>query len=296
MSNQEVGQITFATFGATGVVGGRVAARLAEAGVGQRLVVRDRSRAPELAGAEVAEASYADPAALREALAGTRIFFMVSGAEDRDRLRHHKEAVDAAVDVGVERIVYLSFLGAAPDATFTFARDHYHTEQHIRATDLGCTFLRDNWYQDMLPAMVGADGVIRGPAGEGRVGAVSRYDVADAVVAVLLGGVEHDGRTYDVTGPEAITLDEAAEKLSRATGRRITYRAETVEEAYSSRSSYGAPDWEVEGWVTSYRAIANGALDVVSDAVSRLTGHTPMTFAEFLSRHPESYRRLVDRD
>ena len=120
--------------------------------------------------------------------------------------------------------------------------------------------------------------------------------MADAAVAVLLGGAEHDGRTYDVTGPEAITLHEAAEELSRATGRQITYHAETVEEAYSSRSSYGAPDWEVKGWVTSYMAMANGALEMVSDAINTLTGHAPMTFAEFLSRHPESYRHLDFRE
>ena len=287
--------MAFATSGATGYVGGRVAARLAEAGARQKLMVRDRSRAPELAGAEVAEASYADAAALGEALAWTRVFFMVSGAEDRDRLGQHKAAVDAAVAAGVERIVYLSFVAAAPDTTFTFGRDHYHTEQHIRASGLGFTFLRDNWYQDMLPLMADSDGVIRGPAGEGRVGAVSRDDVADAAVAVLLGGAEHDGRAYDVTGPEAITLREAAEELSGATGRRVTYSAETVEEAYSSRSGYGAPDWEVEGWVTSYVAMANGDLDVVSDAVLELTGHAPTTFAEFLRRHPESYRHLVER-
>ena len=280
--------------GATGAVGGRVASRLAEAGIAQRLVVRDPRRSPRLTKAEVAEASYGDPEAMRRALEGADAFFMVSGAEDRNRIGQHKAAVDAAVDAGVERIMYLSFVAAAPDTTFTFGRDHYHTEGHIRASGLGFTFLRDNWYQDMLPLMAGADGIIRGPAGEGRVGAVSRDDVADAAVAVLLGGAEHDGRTYDLTGPEAITLREAAEELSRATGRRVTYSAETVEEAYASRSSYDAPDWEVEGWVTSYLAMANGDLDVVSDAVLGLTGHAPTTFAEFLIRHPESYRHLLD--
>lgn len=282
--------------GATGAVGGRVASRLAEAGLAQRLVVRDPRRAPRLPKTEVAEASYGDPEAMRRALEGVDTFFMVSGAEDRDRLGQHKAAVDAAVAAGVERIVYLSFVGAAPDTTFTFGRDHYHTEQHIRATGLGFTFLRDNWYQDMLPLMAGADGVIRGPAGEGRVGAVSRDDVADAAVAVLLGGAEHDGRTYDLTGPEAITLREAAEELSRAAGRRVAYSAETVEEAYSSHSGYGAPDWMVEGWVTSYLAMANDDLNAVSDAVLELTGHAPATFAQFLSRHPESYRHLLDQD
>lgn len=280
--------------GATGAVGGRVASRVAESGKAQRLIVRDPRRAPVLPKAEVAEASYGDTPAMRRALEGVDTFFMVSGAEDRERLGQHEAAVDAAVAAGVERIVYLSFIAAAPDTTFTFGRDHYHTEGYIRASGLGFTFLRDNWYQDMLPLMAGADGVIRGPAGIGRVGAVSRDDVADAAVAVLLGGAEHDGRAYDVTGPEAITLREAAEELTRATGRRVTYRPETVEEAYSSRSGYGAPDWMVEGWVTSYVAMADGDLDVVSDAVLELTGHAPATFAEFLSRQPESYRHLVD--
>ena len=226
------------------------------------------------------------------ALAGVKTFFMVSGGEAADRVRQHIAAIDAAVAAGVERIVYLSFINAAPDATFTFARDHWHTEEHVRAVGLRHTFLRDNMYIDFLPALAGTDGVIRGPAGDGRVGAVARDDIADVAVAVLLGD-GHDGRTYDVTGPEAITLQEVAEELSQVTGRSITYYAETLEEAYESRAIYGAPAFEVEGWVTSYAAIAAGEMDVVSDTVSKLTGHPPMTLADFLRRHPESYRHLL---
>lgn len=285
-------QPVFGVAGATGAVGGRVAARLAESDYGQRLIVRDRSRAPHLPGADAAEASYNDPETMRRALAGVRTFFMVSGGEAHDRVRQHTAAVDAAVAADVERIVYLSFIGAAPEATFTFARDHWHTEEHIRASGLRHTFLRDNMYMDMFAVMAGADGIIRGPAGDGRVGAVARDDIAGAAVAVLLGD-GHDGRTYDLTGPEAITLHEVAEELSRVTGRDVTYHAETLEEAYESRASYSAPDWEVEGWVTSYAAIAAGEMDVVSDAVGELTGHAPMAFPEFLRRHPDSYRHLL---
>ena len=77
------------------------------------------------------------------------------------------------------------------------------------------------------------------------------------------------------------------------TGRAVAYHPETLEEAYTSRSSYGAPEWEVEGWVTSYAAIATGEMDVVSGTVGELTGHAPMGLAEFLRRYPESYRHLV---
>jgi NAD(P)H dehydrogenase (quinone) len=229
---------------------------------------------------------------MREALAEVETFFMVSAGEAADRVRQHIAAVDATVAASVKRIVYLSFINAASDSTFTFARDHWHTEEHIRCTGLRYTFLRDNMYMDFLPALAGPDGVIRGPAGEGRVAAVARDDIADVAVAVLL-GEGHDRRTYDVTGPVAITLHEVGEELSRVTGRSITYHAETLEEAYESRASYGAPDFEVEGWVTSYAAISAGEMDVVSDTVSKLAGHPPITLANFLRRHPECYRHLL---
>jgi NAD(P)H dehydrogenase (quinone) len=281
-----------AVTGVTGGLGGRVARRLAERGATQRLVVRDPARAPELAGAEVATGSYDDAEGLRRAFDGTRTLLMVSASEAPDRERLHANVVDAAVAAGVERVVYTSFFGAAPDCTFTFGRDHWHAEEHIRASGLGYTFLRDNLYIDFLPLMAGPDGVIRGPAGDGRVAAVARDDIAEVAVAVLLGG-GHEGRSYDMTGPEAFTLAEAAEELSRAAGRPIRYQAETLEEAYASRASYGAPGWEVDGWVTTYVAIANGDLEEVSGDVAAVTGHPPIRLAEFLRSDPESYRHLA---
>jgi NAD(P)H dehydrogenase (quinone) len=280
--------------GATGGLGGRVARRLAERGVRQRLVVRDPGRAPELAGAEVVTGSYDDADGLRRAFAGARALFMVSASEDPDRMRLHTNVVEAASDAGIERVVYTSFYGAAPECTFTFGRDHWHTEELIRGSRLRHTFLRDNLYLDFLPLMVGVDGVIRGPAGDGRVAAVARDDIAEVAVAVLGDDTgTHDGRTYDLTGPEAFTLDEAAGELSNVTGRAITYHAETLEEAYASRASYGAPDWEVAGWVTTYAAIANGDLESVSGDVAAVTGNPPIGLAEVLRRHPDSYRRLT---
>ncbi|MFB6874225.1 NAD(P)H-binding protein [Streptomyces sp. NPDC056323] len=291
-----------AVTGAGGAVGGRVARRLARAGVPVRLLGRDPSRLPELPGAVAAPpARYGDGEAMRRALAGAHTLFLVSAHESPYRVREHTTAVDAAVAVGVERIVYVSFLGAAPDATFTFARDHWHTEAHIRAAGIRHTFLRDSLYLAGIPAMTGADGVLRGPAGDGRVAAVAHDDIADAAVAVLLADTgsadtRHDGITYDLTGPEAFTLAEAAEELTRVTGRTVTYLPETREEAYASRARYGAEDWEVAGWVTSYEAIATGEMATVSDAVPDLTGHPATSLATFLREHPDSYRHLLKTD
>src|SRR5215218_11039059 len=106
---EEQSDTGLAITGTTGAVGGRIASRLAGLGHRQRLIVRDGSRAPDLPGAEVAEASYEDPEAMRRALAGVRTLFMVSGSEAYDRVHQHIAAVDAAVAAGVEWIVYLSF-------------------------------------------------------------------------------------------------------------------------------------------------------------------------------------------
>lgn len=273
--------------GSTGRLGGRVAARLADRGVEQRLLCREPARAPHLAGATAVAASYGDGDAVRAALDGARTLLLVSASESPDRVQQHLTAVDAAADAGVRHVVYTSFLGAAPDATFTLARDHWATEQRLREaaerTGLTWTFLRDSLYADFLPMMAGEDGVLRGPAGDGRAALVATDDVADAAVAVLLDPAAHAGRTYDLTGPQALSFAEMAQALTDA-GRPTTYVAETVEEAYASRAVYGAPDWQVDAWVSTYTAVAAGELDVVSDDVPALTGRPATSLAELLRR------------
>ncbi|MFD7658616.1 SDR family oxidoreductase [Actinosynnema sp. NPDC059797] len=273
-----------AVTGATGHLGGRVAHRLAAAGVPQRLLVRDPARAPKLPGATAAVAPFADRDAVRTALTGVDRVLMVSASETRDRVDQHKAFVDAAAEAGVTHLVYISFCGAAPDATFTLARDHHATEEHIRATGLAHTFLRDNLYADFTPHLVGEDGAIRGPAGQGKAAVVAQDDIADAATAVLLAAADHAGATYDLTGPEALTLDEIAGIITEVTGRTTTYHRETVAEAYRSRASYGAPDWQLDAWVSTYTAIANGELAGVTDHVERLTGHPATPLAEVLRK------------
>ncbi len=281
--------------GATGQLGRRVAERLAVRGLPQRLVVRDPRRAPVLAGARtVVSSGYDDPTGMRAALDGIDTLFLVSASEHPRRVELHVAAVDAAVAAGVTRIVYTSLLGAAPEATFTFARDHFHTEEHIRASGVGHVFLRDSIYLDFIPGFVGEDGVIRGPAGDGRFAPVARDDVAD-VAAVVLTDPGHDAEALDLTGPRALTLSEAADLLSAASGRQIRYHAETLEEAYRSRSRYGAAEFEVAGWVTTYAAIAAGEFDAVSDAVARVAGHEPISLDDYLADDPDVVAGLRSR-
>ncbi len=280
-----------AVTGATGGVGGRVARALASQGLALRLVVRDAARAPDL-GAEVAEAQYRDGAAMRAAFEGAETVYLVSASESADRVAEHVSAVDAAAAAGVERIVYVSFMGAAPDAVFTFARDHAATEERIRSTGLAHVFLRSCMYAEYVPLFASAEGVIRGPAGDGRAAFVSRDDVADVAAAVLAAPAEHDGRTYDVTGPEALNLDEAAAILSEAAGRAVVYERETLEQARESRRPSGAPDWEIEGWVTSYAALPAGDLEPPSDTVQQILDRPPRSLADVLREQPERLAHL----
>lgn len=222
-----------AVTGATGRLGGRVARRLAEADVPQRLLVRDTARvAADLAnapGVSLAQAAYDDPGGVARALAGIETLFMVSAAE-----------------------------------------------QHIRSSGMGFTFLRDNLYADFVPLLADEHGVIRGPAGSGKVSVVALDDIADVASIVLRdlvsGNSVHRGRSYDLTGPQALSLAEAAQILSEVGGTPISYHDETVAEAYASRAGHQAPDWLVEAWVSTYLAIGAGELDGVSSAVLEVTG------------------------
>jgi uncharacterized protein YbjT (DUF2867 family) len=276
---------TIAVTGASGHVGGRVARLLAD--LQPRLILRDPSRAPELEGSTVARASYDDLDAGVAALRGVDVLLMVSGSESKTRRDEHRTFIQAAAEAGVGHIVYTSFAGAAPDAKFTLGRDHFDAEQAIGETGMAHTFLRDNFYLDVLPWFADEQGVIRGPAGDGRVAAVARADVADVAATVLRSPAEHAGAAYELTGPEALTLPEVAARIAAATGKPTSFEDETVDEAYASRrAAYGAEDWQLDAWVSTYTAIRDGEAATVTDDVRRVTGQAPRSLEDVLSAQP----------
>jgi NAD(P)H dehydrogenase (quinone) len=272
-----------AVTGSTGAVGSRVARALADDFRNDfRLVVRDPSRAPDF-DTDLRVCDYADHPAAVEALRGVDTLFMVSAAEAVDRRDQHRTFIRAAADAGVGHIVYTSFAGAAPDATFTLGRDHFDAEQAIRETGMTFTFLRDNFYADLLPWFADREGVIRGPAGDGRVAAVARADVADVAAAVLRAPADHADATYVLTGPEALTMTEMAARAGAFLGRELRFEDETVEAAYASRrAAYGAEDWQLDAWVSTYTAVRDGSCAEVTGDVERVSGHPARTLEEAL--------------
>lgn len=105
--------------------------------------------------------------------------------------------------------------------------------------------------------------------------------------AVLTDPARHAGCSYDLTGPEDLTFHEIAATLTAATGRAVTYLPETVAQAYASRAGFGAPDWQVTAWVSTYLAVAAGELSGVSYDVPRLTGHAATPLAAVLRGRPD---------
>lgn len=273
--------MTLGITGATGHIGGAVARALAADGAPLRLLVRDPARAPRLPGASVVRAVYGQDAL--HALEGVTTLLMVSAAESEDRVAEHRAFIDDAAEAGVEHVVYTSFVGAGPHARFLLARDHGETEAHLERSGMRTTFLRDNLYLDLVPQFAGSDDVLRGPGGHGRFAGVARADVVDAALAVLRAPRRHAGVTYELTGPQALTLEDVAATVREVTGRPMRYVEESLDEAYASRGSYGAPAWQVDAWVSTYLAIADGELERVTDTVRHLTGHAPRSLRDVLS-------------
>ncbi len=273
---------TTAVTGSTGVIGGLVAGFLADKNHDQRLLVRTPSRAPQLDRAVPVAFDYANRELAVQALSGAKTLFMVSLKEGPQRIGQHRGLIDAAVEAGVDHLVYTSFMDASPESTFTLAHDHYETEQYLRASGLNFTILRYNFYSNFLPNFV-ENGVIKGPAGEGKLSAVAREDVARSAATVLISPELHVNKTYTLTGPEALTMVEIAQILTETSGETVTFHNETVSEAYESRRVWPAEDWEYDSWVTTYTAIANGELDRVSDDVEIITGSKPLSLREMLT-------------
>jgi uncharacterized protein YbjT (DUF2867 family) len=148
------------------------------------------------------------------------------------------------------------------------------------------TFLRDNFYLDVLAFYADSSGVYRGPAGSGRVSGVARADVADVAAAVLRAPDQHAESSYDLTGAEALTFAEIAHRTGAVLGRPMRYAEETVEEAYASRrAAYpDAADWQLDAWVSTYTAIRDGELDRLSPDVERVAGHPPRRLEDVLPR------------
>jgi uncharacterized protein YbjT (DUF2867 family) len=227
-------------------------------------------------------------AALR---AGDRVF-MVSVHEDvESRIAAHQSFVEAAAGAGVGLLAYLSIVNPSPAAAFHHGRSHAATERMILASGVPYAFLRMNLFLDDLPLWFDADGVCRGPGGEGRVALVSRADTA-AVSAGILAGSGYENQALDLTGERSHSLAELAAVCSEATGLPLRYEPGTREAWLESRIAAGIAPWDANIGVGSYEALLAGEFDVTSDVVRRVTGAPAESPRSWVEANPGRFATL----
>lgn len=277
--------------GVTGKLGSYVADLVDKKGIASVHLARSPERAKFYSSAEIRRMSYANTPEVVEALKGIDTLLMVSARENPERVKEHKEFLDAAKLAGVEHIVYTSFYGADEKATFTLSRDHAQTEAYIKELGFTYTFLRDNFYLDFLIDIALENGEIRGPAGSGKVSAVARKDTSSVAAEILLHAKKWENQTLNLTGPEDLSMEEIVALLSKESGKTITYVDESVEEAYESRKRWPAQNWEYDAWVSTYTAIKAGEQDGVSTDVEKVLGRPAMSLIDILKE-----RQLLEDD
>jgi uncharacterized protein YbjT (DUF2867 family) len=274
--------------GATGTAGAEVVRAARERGERVRAFVRDPQQAAEKLGdgVELAVGDFADPRSVRAALAGVDDV-VLSCADDPRRVAWEASAIDAAAAAGVRRIVKLSAVGAAPESPVAFWDWHDRVERHLMASPVPGVILRSSFYMTNVLAaaeQVAREGRLYAPAAAARIAMIDPRDVGAAAAAVL-STAGHEGRTYVLTGPEAITYAEVAAELSAATGRAVEFIDVPDEDARQGLIRAGLPAFAAEHAVKAFAMARHGVAEQVTATVQSLAGRPPRGFASFARDH-----------
>ena len=278
--------------GATGHVGSELVRLLAEQGAPARALVHSPDKAAPIQhlGLETALGDYEQPDTLDAAMKGCDQLFLLSPPTPRQP-QQEQHVIDAARRAGLDHVVKQSVPWAGPDAPVVFCRWHGQVEQHLAQSGLAYTLLRPSSFMQnfLLSAQQVADqGILYGMFGEGRVAFIDARDIA-AAAAELLTNPGHQGASYTLTGPEALSAAEVAERLSAATGRQVRSVDLGPDGYRQALAGAGMPGWLVDGVVESNTMLAAGHAATVTNEVARLTGRPPRTFAQFAADHQAAF-------
>ena len=272
--------------GATGQLGRLVVTSLLHKGVPASDVValgRDEARLAELAdlGVTTRRVDYADAAAVREALEGAERVLLISGSEVGRRVAQHQSVIDAAKDAGVSLIAYTS-IANADTSGLALAEEHSATERAIVASGLPYTLLRNSWYLEnytgQLPTYL-EHGTVLGSAGDGRVSAATRADLAEAAATALLAD---DPKPVYELGGAAFTLTELAETVTEVTGQTVAYADVPAEELTKALVGAGLPEEYAAILADGDLGLARGELYVDATDLEGLLGRPATTLADAL--------------
>jgi NAD(P)H dehydrogenase (quinone) len=239
-------------------------------------------------GVEVRPGDFDDPASLAEAFAGGDCMLLISTLAIGSRLEQHRSALEAAAAAGVKRVVYTSITNPAPDhPSGDVVEEHRMTEELLHGCGLAWTVLRNAPYAE-LQVPLGAIAVTYGKlvtnAGEGRIAPISRSDCAAAAAAVLTSD-GHEGQTYEITGPEALSQLDIARLLTEVSGRPVDVIESRDRKLLWGLTRLGTPKPVGRAIVQLGVATREGFFDVVDPAFRALVGRPPRTLREILVEH-----------
>jgi NAD(P)H dehydrogenase (quinone) len=280
--------MTIALTGASGQLGRRTAELLLDAVDPSEVVLVTRSpdALDDLAarGADVRHGDFSTPGSLPAAFAGVDRLLLISTDVVGERLPGHRAAVAAAVAAGVGHLAYTSIPNPVPDNPAGVVPDHAATEEALRDSGAAWTFLRNNLYADMqVPALqqAAAAGRLVANTGDRGTAYVTREDCAAAAVGVLTGD-GHEGRAYDVTGPQALTARDLAALAGDVSGTPVEVIAVGDEAYIEGLESAGLPPPAAQLIASFGTAGRLGYLEGVSTAVRDLTGREPIPLRDLL--------------
>ena len=275
-----------------GNIGNYVAEELATKGISVRVLVRNpkaNQRWAEL-GIEQFAADLSNPATLASAFENVERFFSVTPFVE-NLVELGINVVDAAKRAGVAYIVRSSALGASDDG-ITMGRWHRAVEEAIEDSGIPFTILQPNTFMQsyfmQAQTIKNADAFYM-PQGEGRVSLIDVRDIA-AVAAKCLVEPGHKGKTYELTGIEALSNADIAAKLSAVLGRKISYYDVTAQQALESMTKADVPVWMAKALLELFAICKAGYAARVSPAVQEILKREPITFDEFLSANIEAFR------
>ncbi len=204
----------------------------------------------------------------------------------------HGKFADAAKRAGVSHLVRMSMLVSNPESPLVIAKWHGEADQSVANSGIPYTIIRPAPFMQMVlgsARMIASDDMFSGAQGDGKVGVIDTRDIGN-VAATILTSDGHEGKTYPLTGPEALSMGEQAEKLSAVLDKEVKYVNVSKEKAKADMMDMGMPDWMADGWVAIAMMISTGAANMVTPMVQEITGKEPRSFDQFARDFADAFR------
>lgn len=278
--------------GATGTSGSEIVRQLAATGARFRVLARNPEKAASLrlAGVELVAGDLAKPQSLAAALIGVDRVLLLSGPDPR-QVEVQGNLVEASKRAGVRHIVKFSAMTADPASTSRFPRWHGQTEQQIRNSGLSWTFLRPTFFTQNLLSMADMikSGTIYQPAADSKASFVDVRDIAAVAVKALTEG-GHEGKAYDITGPELLSYHDIARILLDVTGKPVKYQDIPPAAAKQAMVGSGMPEWLADALNELMEQMRSGQYAVLSSAVRHVAKKQPIKLSQFAREQASAWQ------